>query len=108
MSIAETRVSMPPSSPAKREVGSFRLIPIVAFGLSLSFFFAFSFVVCILGYLALPGLPVDHAALTIFLPGFTLLSWGSFCLGLFESFLFGWYTALVFGLVYNFCVRQMP
>ncbi len=40
--------------------------------------------------------------LSLFLPGFTLLTWTSFCLGLFESLAWGWYVALVFGPIYNF------
>ncbi len=83
-----------------------RTIPIVAFGLGLSTFFVVSYIICILGYLFLPGLPVDHAALAIFLPGFTLLSWQSFFLGLIETFLWGWYIALLFGWLYNFFLRR--
>jgi hypothetical protein len=64
-----------------------RHIPIVILGLALSAFFLVSFVICILGYLALPGSPIVHSALSIFLPGFTLLSWGTFFLGLIESVL---------------------
>jgi uncharacterized protein DUF5676 len=83
-----------------------RAIPLVTFGLALSAFFAVSYVICILGYLLLPGLPVQHEALAIFLPGFTLLSWRSFFLGLIESFLWGWYIALLFGWLYNFFLRR--
>jgi hypothetical protein len=36
------------------------------------------------------------------LPGFTWLTWPSFFLGLVETFVFGWYVALVFGPLYNF------
>lgn len=83
-----------------------RAIPIVTFGLALSGFFAVSYIICILGYLLLPGLPVQHQFLAIFLPGFTLLTWPSFFLGLVESFLFGWYIALLFGWLYNFLLRR--
>ena len=82
-----------------------RTIPIVTFGLALSAFFAVSYIICILGYLLLPGLPVQHEFLAIFLPGFTLLTWYTFFLGLIESFLFGWYIALLFGWLYNFFLR---
>ena len=67
-------------------------IPVLAFGLSLSLFFVISYIICIIGYLIFPGLPINHAALSIFLPGFELLSWRTFLLGLIESFAFGWYT----------------
>ena len=81
-------------------------IPIVTFGLALSGFFAVSYIICILGYLLLPGLPVQHQFLELFLPGFTLLTWPTFFLGLIESVLFGWYIAVVFGAIYNFLLRR--
>jgi hypothetical protein len=77
-------------------------IPIVTLGLALSAFFALSFVLCVLGYLAVPQLPISHAALSIFLPGFQLGSLPSFLLGLLESVAWGWYIAVAFGLLYNF------
>ena len=82
--------------------GPARAIPIVTLGLSLSAFFVITYVICILGYLLLPGFPVQHEALAIFLPGFTLLSWQTYFLGLVESFVWGWYIAVMFGLLYNF------
>jgi len=87
--------------------GQARAIPIVTLGLSLSLFFVISYVICIAGYLLAPGFPVQHAALSIFLPGFELLSWRSFCLGMAESFIRGWYIALVFGALYNFISRRI-
>ena len=83
-----------------------RAIPILTLGQALSAFFIVSFGICILGYLVFPSLPVDHAALGIFLPGFTLLTWHTFFLGLIESFLWGWYIAVVFGAIYNFFLRR--
>lgn len=77
-------------------------IPVVVLGISLSAFLAVSYVLCLIGYLLFPGLPIEHAALGIFLPGFTLLSWSTFLLGLVETFLWGWYIALVFAPLYNF------
>ena len=85
-----------------RPAHSARTIPVLALGMGLSSFLAISYVLCILGYLFLPSLPIAHSALSIFLPGFTLLSWPSFLLGLVESFGWGWYVALVFGPIYNF------
>ena len=35
------------------------------------------------------------------LPGFKLLNWWSFFLGLIESFGYGWYVALIVGPLYN-------
>ena len=82
-------------------------ISIVMLGLSLSLFFVISYVICIAGYLLAPDFPVQHAALLIFLPGFELLTWRSFCLGMAESFIWGWYIAVVFGLLLNFFSRRL-
>jgi hypothetical protein len=82
-------------------------ISIVTLGLALSVFFAITYVICIAGYLLLPGLPVQHASLSVFLPGFELLSWRSFFLGLVESFSWGWYIAVVFAPLYNFFSRRL-
>ena len=83
-----------------------RTIPVLAFGMSLSLFFTLSYVICIIGYLIFPGLPINHAALAIFLPGFELLTWQTFLLGLIESFVWGWYIALIFGPLFNFFVHR--
>ena len=79
-----------------------QLIPVIALGLALSLSLVTTYVLCVIGYLAFPSLPIEHSALSIFLPGFTLLSWPSFFLGLVESFGWGWYVALIFGPIYNF------
>jgi hypothetical protein len=85
-----------------------RTIPVLAFGMSMSLLFVISYVICVIGYLALPGLPINHAALAIFLPGFELLTLPSFVLGLVESFAYGWYIALIFGPLYNFFATRSP
>ena len=79
-----------------------RTIPVLALGMALSLFLVISYVLCVIGYLALPSLPINHAALAIFLPGFELLNWQTFFLGLVESFAWGWYITLIFGPLYNF------
>jgi 2TM family of unknown function (DUF5676) len=78
------------------------LIPVLAFGTSLGLFLLISYLLCILFYLLFPGLVLNHAVLTLFLPGFKLLDWRSFLLGAVESFGYGWYVALIFGPLYNF------
>jgi hypothetical protein len=83
-----------------------RKVPIAVLGLSLSSFFVVSYGICILGYLIFPSLPVQHAALATFLPGFELLSWRTFFLGLVESLVWAWYIALLFGTLYNFFLRS--
>jgi len=85
-----------------RSVSSHHLIPLITFGLSLSLFLSISYIFCVIGYLLFPGLPIRHSSLSIFLPGFELISWQSFFLGLAESFAWGWYVTLVFVPLYNF------
>lgn len=78
-------------------------IPVLALGMSLGIFFMISYVLCILFYLWFPDAASGHAVLSLFLPGFKLLTWPSFLLGLVESFAYGWYVALIFGPIYNYC-----
>ncbi len=92
----EARAGM--SSPAQGA----HAVSVYVLGMSLSLFLVLSYVLCILGYLAFPGLPINHAALSIILPGFELGNWPTFFIGLVESFAYGWYIALVFGSLYNF------
>lgn len=91
-------------SPGQREAQgpSKLLIPIVPFGLSLSAFFAIAYVTCIALYVVFPDLVLNHAVLMLFLPGFRLLDWQSFLLGLVESYGYGWTVALVYGPLFNF------
>jgi len=76
-------------------------IPIVALGMALGTFLALTFVLCVLFDLWFPSLAMSPVWAPL-LPGFTWLTWGSFFLGLIETFAYGWYVALVFGPVYNF------
>ena len=82
------------------------LIPVFTLGLALSLFLVLSYVLCVIGYLLFPGSLINHSALAIFLPGFELLNWRSFFLGLGESFAWGWYVALLFGPIYNFLASR--
>lgn len=83
------------------------LVPVIALGLSLGVFFVISYVLCVVLYILFPSLVLNHAVLTLFLPGFQLLSWGSFILGAIESFGYGWYIALVFGPIFNFFAARV-
>jgi len=76
-------------------------IPVVALGMSLGLFLAFTFAVCVGFDLLFPQMAMYRAWIR-FLPGFTWLTWPSFLLGLVETFAYGWYVALVFGPLYNF------
>ncbi|MEX2284111.1 MAG: DUF5676 family membrane protein [Gemmatimonadota bacterium] len=73
---------------------------------ALGFFLAISFTLCVLGGLLLPGLPILHEGLALFLPGFTWISPASFLLGLVESFAFGVYVAVLFVGLHNFFARR--
>ncbi|MCC8364655.1 DUF5676 family membrane protein [Lysobacter sp. A6] len=75
-------------------------------GITVSSFFVVTYVVCIVGYILLPSIPITHSALTLFLPGFTHLDWDTIWMGLAGSILWGWYIALVFCPLYNFYSRQ--
>lgn len=88
--------------------GSSRTIPVFAFGMALSLFLAISYLFCIALYFWSPAMVENHAMLALFLPGFKLLSWPSFFLGLVESFGYGWYIALIFGPLYNLFVAMWP
>ena len=105
--MSQTQSMSGPRIGVRSNGGQAASIRIVTLGLSLSVFFVISYVICIAGYLLLPGFPVQHEALSIFLPGFKLLTWQSYFLGLIESFVWGWYIALVFGPIYNFFSRRL-
>lgn len=76
-------------------------IPIAALGMSLGTLLAITFVLCVLFDLWFPEFAMNRVWSPL-LPGFTWISWGSFTLGLVESFAYGWYFALIFGPLYNF------
>jgi hypothetical protein len=82
-------------------------IRVVVLGMSLGVSFAISFVVCVLFYLAIPDIGSGHAILTLLLPYFKFHSWLGFVIGLVESFVLGWYVAIVFGPTYNLCSRWL-
>ena len=76
-------------------------IPVIPLGLSLGLFFTFTFVLCVGFDLLFPGQAMYQSWLRL-LPGFTWLTWPSFLLGVVESFVYGWYVALIFGPLFNF------
>src|SRR5262245_39125180 len=96
---AQRHVEVMPTRAAHR-------IPVLSLGMSLSAFLVISYVICVLGYLLFPGLPIPHSTLSLLLPGFELLTLRTFLLGLIESFGFGWYIGLLFGSLYNFFVAR--
>ena len=81
-------------------------IRLPVFGMAMSLFFLISYVICVIGYLILPEwLLIPHHTLELLLPGFKLLTFGSFLLGAIEAYVVGWYIALLFGALYNYSHR---
>ena len=69
---------------------------------SLGIFTAISFIVCVIyGLIVPPSLHQMASFLEMALPAFKWLTFGGFCLGLVESFLYGAYAGLVFVPIYN-------
>ena len=73
---------------------------------SLGIFAAISFVVCVIYGLIVPASLHAQGLLEAVLPAFKWLTFGGFCLGLIESFLYGAYVGLVFVPVYNALYRR--
>lgn len=81
-----------------------RTMPIKTFGLSLSAFFAITYLLCVALRLVVPDVG-NHLPWFQFLPGFEWTPFGML-LGLIESVGYGWYVALVFGALFNFFVSH--
>lgn len=85
-----------------------RGISLKAVGHATSLFLAITFVLCVGFDLVFPA----HAMFQTWqrlLPGFHWISWGSFFLGLIESYGYGWYLALIWVPIYNVSVgRRQP
>ena len=77
---------------------SLRFTPVA---LSLGVFLAITFTLCVIWGLVFPGTGLMQRALEAAFPWFTWLSWGSYFVGLVESFLYGIYAAAVFVPLYN-------
>jgi len=92
-----------PGTPLNRDRET--RVPVLALGLSLSIFFGLTFVICVSFDLWFPALAMNPVWAPL-LPGFSWLTWPSFFLGLAESVGYGWYIALIFGPLYNFCTAR--
>ena len=73
---------------------------------SLGIFSAISFVLCVIYGLIVPQSLHAYQFLEAVLPAFKWLTFGGFCLGLMESFLYGAYAGLVFVPIYNHLSRR--
>lgn len=85
--------------------GNSMRIPVMPLGFSLSGFFAISYVLCVLFGLLVSVRPLHHELFEL-LPGFTWLDWPSFIVGLLWSIAAGWYVALVFAPLFNYCMSR--
>ena len=81
-------------------------IAIVPLGLTLSFFLVITYVLCVI-YGMLGFQQGMHQLLFQIIPGFTWITWPSFFIGLFWTFVLGWYIALVFAPLFNFFTARM-
>ena len=77
-----------------------RGISLGAFGHATSLFLAITFFVCV-GFDLLFPAHAMYQSWQRLLPGFTWISWGSFCVGLVESYGYGWFAALIWVPLYN-------
>lgn len=80
-------------------------LSLAAVGGATSLFLAISFALCVGFDLLFP----QHAMYEVWrdlLPGFEWISWGSFGLGLVESYAYGWYFALIWVPLYNVFARR--
>ena len=75
-------------------------LPIMPLGWALSLFLALTYVVCVVFDLIFPGYAM-YQTWSGLLPGFVWLTPIGFIVGLVESFLYGWYAALIFGGLFN-------
>jgi len=81
-------------------------ISIVPLGLTLGFFLVITYVLCVI-YGLLGFQQGMHQLLFQIIPGFTWITWPSFFIGLFWTFVWGWYIALVFAPLFNFFTARM-
>jgi len=75
-------------------------VSLVAVGHASSLFLAITFALCV-GFDLLFPAHAMYQAWQKLLPGFEWLTWQSFFVGLFESYGYGWYFALVWVPIYN-------
>ncbi len=73
---------------------------------TLATFSAVVFTIDVLAGLLFPDWYVMHKAWELVLPDFTFISWGAYFLGLIESFVGGFLTAVLFVPIYNFFVSR--
>lgn len=76
----------------------FSILPV---GMSLGTFFVITYLLCVAYGFVAPGESM-HELISMLIPGFNWISWGSFLIGLIVAFGYGWYVALIVVPLYNF------
>lgn len=82
-----------------------KTISLGAAGQATALMLAISYTLCVIFDLLFP----EHAmyrAWQDLLPGFEWISWGSFFLGLIESYAYGWFFMVIWVPIYNFLVQR--
>ncbi|MEE8258795.1 MAG: DUF5676 family membrane protein [Sphingomonadales bacterium] len=74
-------------------------------GMTLSLVMVVYFIVCVVWDLVFPQYAM-YTAWAIYYPGFEWITWPSFFLGVVESLIYGWLTAVIFVPIYNYFSRQ--
>ena len=80
-------------------------LSLAAVGHATSLFLAIIFALCVAFDLLFPA----HAMFKVWqdlLPGFSWINWTSFFLGAIETYVLGWYIALIWVLIYNVIVLR--
>ena len=79
-------------------------LSISSVGMSLGLFLAITFTLCVIFDLLFPAYAMN-SSWSALLPGFEWLSLTSFIIGLIQTFLYGWYFAIIFVPIYNWFSR---
>lgn len=82
-----------------------KTISLGAAGQATALMLAISYTLCVIFDLLFPV----HAMYRVWqdlLPGFEWISWGSFFLGLIESYAYGWFLMIIWVPIYNFLVQR--
>jgi hypothetical protein len=82
------------------------MLNIKVWTMSLGCWMAATFTICVLGGVIAPDLPIPHRTLELLLPAFRWISWGSFVLGLVETFVFGAYAGWLLAFLHNLFARR--
>lgn len=83
-----------------------KTLPLWPIAWTLAVFAAVVFTLDVLFGVLFPNWWVMQNLYEFLLPGFTFISWGAFFLGLVESFIGGFLTAVIFVPIYNYFVSR--